>query len=56
MRLRYYGTASRWGFALYDAPGDRYKDSHLPTGSGTPRTLSTPPATSTSPASAPDRG
>jgi hypothetical protein len=34
MRLRYTGTASRWGFALYDAAGDRYQDSLLPTGSG----------------------
>ena len=34
MRLRYNGTASRWGFALYDAASDRYQDSLLPTGSG----------------------
>lgn len=38
MRLRYHGTASRWGFALHDPAGDRYQDSLLPsgTGSGTP--------------------
>ncbi|WP_406499984.1 hypothetical protein OG936_36035 [Streptomyces sp. NBC_00846] len=38
MRLRYGGTASRWGFALYYASGDRYEDALLPTGSptGTP--------------------
>ncbi|WP_406097454.1 hypothetical protein [Kitasatospora purpeofusca] len=31
MRLRYSGTASRWGFAPYDASSDRYEDSLLPT-------------------------
>jgi hypothetical protein len=38
MRLRYSGTASRWGFALYYASSDRYQDSLLPTGTvaGTP--------------------
>jgi hypothetical protein len=38
MRLRYTGTASRWGFALYYASSDRYEDSLLPTGgfAGTP--------------------
>jgi hypothetical protein len=38
MRLRYGGTASRWGFALYYAGSDRYEDSLLPTGgfAGTP--------------------
>jgi hypothetical protein len=38
MRLRYSGTASRWGFALYYASSDRYEDALLPTGSptGTP--------------------
>jgi hypothetical protein len=38
MRLRFTGTASRWGFALYDAASDRYQDALLPTGSssGTP--------------------
>ncbi|WP_406422823.1 hypothetical protein OH809_09555 [Streptomyces sp. NBC_00873] len=37
MRLRYDGTASRWGFALHYASSDRYEDS-LPTGgfAGTP--------------------
>lgn len=40
MRLRFTGTASRWGFALHDAAGDRYQDALLPTGShsGTPET------------------
>ncbi|MGW1544584.1 hypothetical protein ACWCPM_30905 [Streptomyces sp. NPDC002309] len=32
MRLRYNGTATRWGFALYLAGSDRYEDSILPTG------------------------
>lgn len=38
MRLRYTGTASRWGFALYYASSDRHEDSLLPTGgfSGSP--------------------
>jgi hypothetical protein len=38
MRLRYGGTASRWGFALYLASSDKYEDAILPTGSlaGTP--------------------
>ncbi len=38
MRLRYNGTASRWGFALYLASSDTYQDAVLPTGSlsGTP--------------------
>jgi hypothetical protein len=38
MRLRYTGTASRWGFALHDPASDRYQDALLPTGShsGTP--------------------
>ncbi|MEU6323798.1 hypothetical protein [Streptomyces sp. NPDC047009] len=36
MRLRYRGTASRWGFVLYDAGSDRYQDALLPAGSGTP--------------------
>lgn len=31
-RLRYGGTASRWGFAIYLASQDRYEDSVLPTG------------------------
>ncbi|MFI1736038.1 hypothetical protein ACH40E_44080, partial [Streptomyces acidicola] len=34
MRLRYRGTANRWGFALHDADSDRYQDALLPTGSG----------------------
>jgi len=37
-RLRYTGSASSWGFAIYQASNDRYQDSHLPTGApvGTP--------------------
>lgn len=34
MRLRYHGTASRWGFALHDPASDRYQDALLLTGSG----------------------
>ncbi|WP_327707027.1 hypothetical protein OG530_40445 [Streptomyces decoyicus] len=33
MRLRYGGSASRWGSALYLASSDKYEDSILPTGS-----------------------
>ena len=38
MRLRYTGTASRWGFAFHLASTDKYEDTVLPTGSlsGTP--------------------
>lgn len=38
MRLRYGGSAARWGFAIYLASKDRYEDSVLPTGftAGTP--------------------
>lgn len=38
MRLRYGGSASRWGFAIYLASKDGYQDSALPTGAfaGTP--------------------
>lgn len=38
MRLRYGGSASRWGFALYLASHDGYRDQNLPTGltAGTP--------------------
>jgi hypothetical protein len=32
MRLRYSGTATRWGFALYYANNDRYEDCLPPTG------------------------
>lgn len=32
-RLRYAGSASRWGFAIYRASHDDYEDSFLPTGS-----------------------
>lgn len=37
-RLRYNGSASTWGFAVYLASRDRYKDSILPNGHpvGTP--------------------
>ena len=32
MRLRYGGSATRWGFAIYLASKDGYEDSVLPTG------------------------
>jgi hypothetical protein len=32
MRLRYGGSAARWGFAIYLASKDGYEDSMLPTG------------------------
>ncbi len=32
-RLRYAGSASTWGFAIYRASHDDYEDSYLPTGS-----------------------
>lgn len=32
MRLRYNGSASRWGFAIYLASTGKYEDSMLPTG------------------------
>jgi len=32
MRLRYAGSASTWGFAIYRASHDDYEDSYLPTG------------------------
>lgn len=32
MRLRYGGSASRWGFAIYQASSNKYEDSMLPTG------------------------
>jgi len=31
-RLRYGGSATFWGFAIYLASGNRYEDSVLPTG------------------------
>jgi hypothetical protein len=39
MRLRYGGSANRWGFALYLASHDGYRDEVLPSGftAGTPR-------------------
>ena len=38
MRLRYGGSAARWGFAVYRASHEDYEDSILPTGAfaGTP--------------------
>jgi len=33
-RLRYGGSASRWGFAFYRASHDDYEDSYLPSGLG----------------------
>ena len=37
-RLRYGGSASRWGFAIYRASHNDYEDSYLPNGhsAGTP--------------------
>jgi len=32
MRLRYGGSAARWGFAIYRASHEDYQDSFLPTG------------------------
>ena len=50
MRLRYGGSANRWGFAIHLASTGKYEDSILPTGvfAGTPRKLSIAPAGSTS--------
>jgi len=31
-RLRYGGSASQWGFAIYRASHDDYEDSYLPSG------------------------
>jgi hypothetical protein len=38
MRLRYGGSAARWGFAIYRASHEDYQDSIMPTGAfaGTP--------------------
>lgn len=38
MRLRYGGSANRWGFAIYLASTGKYEDSTLPSGAfaGTP--------------------
>jgi hypothetical protein len=49
-RLRYGGSATQWGFAIYRASHDAYQDSHLPSGNlvGTPERPSTAPAGSTS--------
>ncbi|HZD01660.1 MAG TPA: hypothetical protein VFA46_16145 [Actinomycetes bacterium] len=51
-RLRYGGSATRWGFALYLASKDGYEDAVLPTGgfAGAPRTPWTAPAACTCPA------
>jgi hypothetical protein len=40
IRLRYGGSASTWGFAIYRASHNDYQDSWLPNGhsSGTPET------------------
>jgi hypothetical protein len=35
MRLRYGGSAARWGFAIYLASSNNYQDSILPTGTFT---------------------
>jgi hypothetical protein len=32
LRLRYAGSASRWGFAIWRASHDDYQDSYLPNG------------------------
>jgi hypothetical protein len=49
-RLRYAGSASLWGFAVYLASRDGYQDSVLPSGlpAGTPKRPSTAPAASPS--------
>jgi hypothetical protein len=51
IRLRYGGSATRWGFAIYRASHEDYQDSILPTGAfaGTPKTprTATPASTST---------
>ena len=49
-RLRYVGSATVWGFAIYRASHDDYADNVLPSGSptGTAEDASTAPAASTS--------
>jgi hypothetical protein len=49
-RLRYDGSASIWGFAIYLASRDGYEDNFLPSGlpAGSPEELSTAPAACTS--------
>ena len=49
MRLRYGGSAARWGFAIYLASKDGYQNSAVPTGvfAGAPEDAWTPPAAST---------
>lgn len=50
-RLRYLGSQTDWGFALYQASTETYQDTLLPDGSttGTPNKPSTAPSASTSP-------
>ena len=51
MRLRYAGSASTWGFAIYRASHDDYENSYLPNGMrgpAAPKKPSTAPAASTS--------
>ncbi len=54
-RLRYGGSASSWGFAIYRGSHDDYEPSFLPDGnmSARPKKLSTAPAGSTSTTPAP---
>jgi hypothetical protein len=56
-RLRYGGSAARWGFAVYLASKDGYEDPSSPPVAlpAPPRTPWTAPATSTSPALTSDR-
>jgi hypothetical protein len=56
-RLRYAGSASLWGFAVYLASRDSYEDSILPSGLpvGTPRRRWTAPAGCTSTSRVPGR-
>jgi hypothetical protein len=56
-RLRYGGSAARWGFAVYLASKDGYEDAVLLTGgfAGAPRMPWTAPATFTSTALTSDR-
>ncbi|MFT4127644.1 MAG: hypothetical protein QM662_15620, partial [Gordonia sp. (in: high G+C Gram-positive bacteria)] len=57
MRLRYAGSASRWGFAVYLTSKEGYEDSVLHTGytAGSPQdALDTAASTSTTPQHGPD--
>ena len=40
-RLRYTGPATTWGFAIYRASHDDYKNSYLPSGHWSSRLLAT---------------